>query len=186
MIQSTDLDMLFLHQVVVQMQDLQVMDLFYKNLTPQLVQQILRVQTYFGSGTLNHENEQRNFRFIAHAHWASNVANVLTELPHDLSVDSRVELINIKSGVNTTGAGNSGFNGTFHVTGITSAREFTVGIATDPGSFTSDTQTRTTSLPHFKRKNFETTYFIQDIEELQQYKQGEQDGIYYLNTIKCN
>ena len=64
-----------------------------------------------------------------------------------------LNLINIKSGVNTTGAGNSGFNGTFHVTGITSAREFTVGIATDPGSFTSDTQTRTTSLPHFKRKN---------------------------------
>ena len=62
------------------------------------------IQTYFGSGTLNHENEQRNFRFIAHAHWSSNVANVLTELPHDLSVDSRVELINIKSGVNTTGA----------------------------------------------------------------------------------
>ena len=50
------------------------------------------VQTYFGSGSLNHENEQRNFRFIAHAHWSSNVANVLTELPHDLSVDSRVEL----------------------------------------------------------------------------------------------
>ena len=144
------------------------------------------VQTYFGSGTLNHENEQRNFRFIAHAHWSSNVANVLTELPHDLSVDSRVELINIKSGVNTTGAGNSGFNGTFHVTGITSAREFTVGIATDPGSFTSDTLTRTTSLPHFKRKNFETTYFIQDIEELQQYKQGEQDGIYYITPVNAN
>jgi hypothetical protein len=143
------------------------------------------VQTYFGSGTLNHENEQRNFRFIAHAHWSSNVANVLTELPHDLSVDSRVELINIKSGINTTGAGNSGFNGTFHVTGITSAREFTVGISTDPGSFTSDTLTRTTSLPHFKRKNFETTYFIQDIEELQQYKQGEQDGVYYLTPLNA-
>ena len=42
------------------------------------------VQTYFGSGSLNHENEQRNFRFIAHAHWSSSVANVLTELPHDL------------------------------------------------------------------------------------------------------
>ena len=97
------------------------------------------IQTYFGSGSLNHENEQRNFRFIAHAHWSSSVANVLTELPHDLSVDSRVELINIKSGTNTTGAANTGFNGTFHVTGITSAREFTVGISTNPGTFTSDT-----------------------------------------------
>ena len=124
------------------------------------------VQTYFGSGSLNHENEQRNFRFIAHAHWSSSVANILTELPHDLSVDSRVELINIQSSTNSTGTANTGFNGTFHVTGITSAREFTVGISTDPGTFTSDTLTRTTSLPHFKRKNFESTYYIQDIEEV--------------------
>ncbi|MEC8552709.1 MAG: hypothetical protein VXY93_19610, partial [Pseudomonadota bacterium] len=34
--------------------------------------------------------------------------------------------------------------------------------------------------------NFETTYFIQDIEELQPYKQGEQDGIYYLTPINSN
>ena len=144
------------------------------------------VQTYFGSGSLNHENEQRNFRFIANAHWSSNVANIVTELPHDLSVDSRVELVNIKSSTNTTGAANTGFNGTFHVTGISSAKEFTVGISTNPGTFTSDTLTRTTSLPHFKRKNFETTYYIQDIEELQPYKQGEQDGIYYLTPLNAN
>ena len=144
------------------------------------------VQTYFGSGTLNHENEQRNFRFIANAHWSSSVANVLTELPHDLSVNSRVELINIQSSTNATGAANTGFNGTFHVTGITSAREFTVGISTDPGTFTSDTLTRTTSLPHFKRKNFETTYYIQDIEEIQSYKQGEQDGVYYITPVNAN
>ena len=41
-IQFTDLDMLFLHQVVVQMQDHQQMDLFYKNQTHQLDQQILK------------------------------------------------------------------------------------------------------------------------------------------------
>ena len=144
------------------------------------------VQTYFGSGSLNHENEQRNFRFIAHAHWSSSIANVLTELPHDLSINSRVELINIQSSTNSAGTANTGFNGTFHVTGITSAREFTVGISTDPGTFTSDTLSRTTSLPHFKRKNFESTYYIQDIEELQSYKQGEQDGIYYLTPVNAN
>ena len=42
MIQSIDLDMLSLHRVVVQMLDLQVTDLFYKNLTPQSDQQILK------------------------------------------------------------------------------------------------------------------------------------------------
>ena len=56
-------------------------------------------------------------------------------MPHNLSVGSLVEVINAKSSVNTTGAGNSGFNGTFRVTGI-SRRDFTVGMSTDPGTFT--------------------------------------------------
>ena len=76
-------------------------------------------------------------------------------MPHNLSVGSLVEVINAKSSVNTTGAGNSGFNGTFRVTGISSAREFTVGMSTDPGTFTViDTLTRDTTLPHFKRKDY--------------------------------
>ena len=104
--------------------------------------------------------------------------NILTELTHNLSVDSQVELVNVTSTVNTTGAGNSGYNGTFHVTGITSAREFTVGIATDAGTFTSDTLARNTSLPYFKRKRYNTTYVIQGTEETQKYIQGKQDGVY--------
>ena len=144
------------------------------------------IQTYFGSGSLSNVNEQRNFRFIANANWASDVANILTELPHELSVDSRVELVNIKSGVNTTGLGNSGYNGQFAVTGITSAREFTVGISTSPGAFENDTLTRTTALPYFKRKDYKETYFIQDVEEIQQYTQGEQDGIYYLTILNAS
>ena len=144
------------------------------------------IQTYFGSGSLSNVNEQRNFRFIANANWSSDVANILTELPHELSVDSRVELVNINSGVNTTGLGNSGYNGTFTVTGITSTREFTVGISTSPGVFTNDTLTRTTSLPYFKRKNYKETYFIQDVQEIQKYTQGEQDGIYYLTVLNSS
>ena len=144
------------------------------------------IQTYFGSGSLSNVNEQRNFRFIANANWSSDVANVLTELPHELSVNSRVELINIKSGVNTTGLGNSGYNGTFYVTGITSAREFTIGISTSPGAFENDTLTRTTDLPYFKRKDYKETYFIQDVEEIQKYTQGEQDGIYYLTILNSS
>ena len=144
------------------------------------------IQTYFGSGTISHINQVRNFRFIAHANWNSNVANVLTELPHDLSVGSLVELVNIKSGINTTGVGNSGFNGSFPVIGISSAREFSVGINTDPGSFTNDTLTRNASLPYFKRKQYKTTYFVQNVEEVQQYKTGEQDGIYYLTILNSS
>ena len=141
------------------------------------------IQTYFGSGSLTHVNENRNFRFVAHANWGSNVGNILTELPHDLSVGSLVEIVNVKSGINTTGVGNSGFNGTFPVTGITSSKEFTVGINTDPGAFTNDTLTRTTALPYFKRKKYETTYYVQNVQEVQPYKKDEQDGIYYLTVL---
>ena len=141
------------------------------------------IQTYFGSGSLTHVNENRNFRFVAHANWGSNVGNILTELPHDLSVGSLVEIVNVKSGINTTGVGNSGFNGTFPVTGITSAKEFTVGINTDPGAFTNDTLTRTTALPYFKRKKYETTYYVQNVQEVQPYRKDEQDGIYYLTVL---
>ena len=95
-------------------------------------------------------------------------------------------MVNVKSTVNTTGAGNSGYNGTFPVTGITSAREFTVGIATDAGTFTSDTLARNTSLPYFKRKRYNTTYVIQGTEETQKYIQGKQDGIYYLTLLNAS
>ena len=111
-------------------------------------------------------------------------------MPHNLSVGSLVETVNVKSSVNSTGAGNSGFNGTFRVTGISSAREFTVGMSTDPGTFTFTQNiggdTRTTSLPHFKRKDYKTTYYIQDTEEVQEYISGTQDGIYYLTVLNSS
>jgi hypothetical protein len=144
------------------------------------------IQTYFGSGSLSNVNQQRNFRFIANAHWSSNTANILTDLPHDLKVGSQIELVNVKSGLNTTGVGNSGFNGIFQVTGITSAREFVVGINTDPGAFQNDLLTRDTNLPYFKRKRYENVYYIQNRQEVQPYVSGSQDGIYYLTVLNSS
>ena len=144
------------------------------------------VQNYFGSGSINHPNQQRNFRIIANTRWNSNSAYILTELPHDLKVGSQVELINVKSAVNTTGVGNSGYNGTFQVTGITSAREFVVGVNTNAGVFQNDTLTRDTNLPRFKRKRYETTYYTQNIQEIQPYVSGSQDGIYYLTILNSS
>ena len=148
------------------------------------------VQTYFGSGSLTNVNQQRNFNLISHANWDSTTsvdrARYLTEQPHNLSVGSLVEIANVKSGVNTTGVGNSGFNGTYTVTGITSAREFFVGMRTDGGTFSSDTTTRDTNLPYFKRKNYNNSYIVQDTEEVQQYVSGKQDGIYYITALKSS
>jgi len=144
------------------------------------------IQTYFGSGSISNINQQRNFRFIANATYSNGVASFITELPHDLSVGSKVQIVNVTSANNTTGAGNSGFNYTVDVTGITSAKMFTAGIGTDPGAFSNDTSTRTTALPFFKKKEFADSLYIYRTEEAQPYKVGEQDGIYYITVLTTN
>ena len=144
------------------------------------------IELYFGSGSLSHINQVRNFRFIADANWSSNTGNILTELPHDLTVGSQVEIINVKSSNNATGVANTGFNGTHTVTGISSAKEFRIGINTDPGSFQSDTTTRDTNLPYFKRKRYNTNFVIQGSQEIQPFVSGQQDGIYYFTVINAS
>ena len=146
------------------------------------------IQTYFGvpGSSLSHINQQRNFRFIANANWSGNTANILTEIPHDLSVDSYVEIVNVKSSNNTTGTANTGFNGTYIVSGISSAKEFRIGINTNPGTFQNDTSTRDTNLPYFKRKRFKTNFVIQNSQEIQPLVSGSQDGIYYLTVLNSS
>ena len=144
------------------------------------------IETYFGSGSLSNQNEQRNFRFIADASWDGTNATITTELPHDLTLGSEVELVNVKSSENTAATKGSGFDMTFVVAGISSAKQFTVGLSTDPGSFTNDTSARTTALPYFKRKKYENTYYVFKSEEAQEYIAGEQDGIYYLTFLNAS
>jgi len=144
------------------------------------------IQTYFGSGSIGNINQQRNFRFIADATYTNGVASFVTELPHDLTIGSKVQIVNVTSANNTTGAGNSGFNYTADVTGITSAKMFTLGIGTDPGSFSNDTATRTTALPHFRKKEYEDSLYVYRTEEAQRYVTGEQDGVYYITLVNAN
>ena len=144
------------------------------------------IETYFGSGSLSNQNEQRNFRFIADASWDGTNATITTELPHDLTIGSEVELVNVKSSENTSATAKLGFDRTFTVAGISSAKQFTVGLTTNPGTFTSDTSDRTTALPYFKRKKYENTYYVFKSEEAQEYIAGEQDGIYYLTFLNAS
>ena len=144
------------------------------------------IQTYFGTGSISNSNQQRNFRFVSGASWSGSSASIDTELPHDLKIGSSVELVNVTSTNNTTGAGSSGFNRQFSVTGISSAKNFTVGLATDPGTFTNDINTRTTSLPHFKRSRYSDTYYVYRLSEAQKYISGEQDGIYYVSVLNAS
>jgi hypothetical protein len=144
------------------------------------------IQTYFGSGSITNVSQQRNFKFIANATWSSNVATITTELPHNLSVGSEVEILQVKSTNNTAGTANLGFNGTYTITAISNSKTFSYARTTDPGTFTSDTTTRTTALPHFKRKKFNNTYVVYRTEEAQKYINGEQDGVYYLTLTNAS
>ncbi len=141
------------------------------------------VQTYFGSGSITNVNQQRNFRFISDATWDGSNVKIFTERPHNLTTDSEVELVNIKSTANTTGTANTGFNRTYQVIGISSAKSFTVGLTTDPGTFSNDTSSRTTSLPYFKKKRLNNTFYVYNHSEVQPYISGEQDGIYYVTLL---
>ena len=144
------------------------------------------IQTYFGSGSITNSNQQRNFRFISGATWDGTSAAIDTELPHNLMIGSQVEVNNITSTNNTTGLQNSGFNRQYTITGISSAKQFNVGLATDPGTFTNDTNNRTTSLPFFKRKRYSNTYYVYRLSESQKYISGEQDGVYYVSVLNAS
>ena len=144
------------------------------------------IQTYFGSGVITNVNQQRNFRFIAGASWDGTLGNINTELPHGLKIGNEVELKNITSTENTSGTDNSGFNGLHIVTGISSAKQFSVGINTNPGTFSNNTTDRSTSLPFYRRKKFTDTYYVYRISESRKYIAGKQDGVYYLSVLNAS
>jgi len=142
----------------------------------------------FDSQTLSNSTEFRNFKFIADGSWSSldNKATIRTELPHNLTTGSQVEITNVISGFNTTGKANLGFNGTFDVTDVVSRKEFKISIVTNPGDFTSDTSVRNQSLPKLKKKKHEGTFVVYKSDEIQRYVRNEQDGVYHLTVINSS
>ena len=80
------------------------------------------------TASLSNVTEVKNFRFISGARWNSQVASYDTELPHNLKVGSKIEINGVKSSVNPTGIANSAYNAVYTVSGITSAKQFQVGI----------------------------------------------------------
>ena len=140
------------------------------------------------SVSMSNVSEMRNFSFISKALWkGSSNASYTTELPHNLSIGSSVKIENVTSSNFPVGTANSGFNGTFRVTGITSAREFTVeGLPENPGTFTNNVSQRTTSLPTFKRKTYNNNYYVYNVEQVRDYVAGEQDGVYYLTILNSS
>ena len=153
-----------------------------------------RSNSDFNLGTLTTSDYDfdRNPRFISTCSVSGSTVTVISELPHDLDVGDKVIVRNVQSLDNTVGAAGSGYNGTFEVASVTDDKTFTysttdvLGGVHAPSDFTSDTSSRTTSLPRFERNDLKGNYYIYRNEVITPYVQDTQDGIYHLYVLNAD
>ena len=154
----------------------------------------VRASTDFSVRTIDASDVffDRNPRFISTCSASSSTVTVRTDLPHDLNVNDKVNILNVKSSTNTSGVGNSAYNGTFVVTAVTSDKEFqhtttdTDGKTHNVGDFSNDTATRTADLPRFQRNDLQSNHYIYRSEVISDYIKDVQDGIYHLFILKAD
>lgn len=130
--------------------------------------------------------KNKNSRIIAGITTSGSTVTVKTEIPHKLSTGDRVRISTVKSTTNTTGVDNSGFNGYFIITSIPSTKTFQYTNTNNGGTFIDNISTRGSGLPVFSRNEYDTTYTIYNVETIQEYSSGLQDGIYYLTCLIGN
>ena len=139
------------------------------------------------SVTMSNSAQLRNFRFIKDAEYDGGNLNFTTEIPHGLKTGATVKINNVTSTVNNVGIADSGYNGTYTVTGVPNANRFTVvSPATNPGTFTNNTSQRTTSLPTFQKVKVPNNYYVYDVDTVREYQNGIQDGVYYITIIEAS
>ena len=154
----------------------------------------LRTDTDFTKTSIGSSEYQykKNPRFIASCSVVSSTVTVISELPHNLQVNDVVIVRNVKCSNNTSGAENLGYNGRFRVSGISNAYTFTYSttdlndVLHNPGTFTSDVNTRNTSLPRFERNDLQSNLHVYRNEVISPYIDGNQDGIYHLYVLNAN
>ena len=145
------------------------------------------------NNVLTSSSNLRTKNTIINAAWGGNVGIITAEQPHGLKVGHTVQVYRVRSSSNTSGTDNSGFNGIFVVSAVPSDTSFRVGLNTDPGGITTITTgtpytfhdrsivgSGRTFSPYFVKRDFNTSYQIQGTTEIQEYKQGVQDGEYDL------
>ncbi len=117
---------------------------------------------------------------------------VTSELAHNLRQNDIVIIKNVVSSENLIGLDNLGYNGTFRVSAVNNTLEFVYnsvdifGTNHIPGSFTSNTNIRSRSLPRFERNDLQSNLYIYRNEVISPYIEGIQDGIYYLYVLNAN
>lgn len=134
----------------------------------------------------------RNPRFISTCTVSSNTVTAVADLPHNLKVGDNVIVKNVTSTTNPSATVNVGFNGTFTVTAIPTDKTFQYsttdvnGIVHNVGSFTNNTNLRTTALPRFERNNNQSNLYIYRSEVITPYIYNVQDGIYYIYVLNSS
>ena len=140
----------------------------------------LTAQFNINTSTISRTDSIKNPKIISNASYFNQVATITTELPHNLSVGSQVEINQIKSSGNLTGLANSGYNGTYTVASIPNSLQFTYSITSNPGTFSNTVSIRNSDLPYFSRKKYKETYYIYRTEQIQEYIKDKQDGVYHI------
>ena len=128
---------------------------------------------------------QRNVKILSSVDRDANtgITTIVTEKPHNLLVGDTVLFKNIKSSGNPTGIGNSGYNTSRVVSGITSSKGFEVTYTNNPGTFVSDVSTRGSNLPTVSRKYYKDSFSVYRVETIKSHEYNKQDGIYHLICI---
>ena len=131
---------------------------------------------------------KRNPGFISTCGGVGDIKTVRTELPHKLNVGDTVIIENVQDQINTTGIGNSGYNGTYPVLSVPNNMEFTYEPSPAvTANFINNTSTRTIeSLPRFERNNLQSNLYIYRSETISSYNEGVQDGIYHLYVLSAD
>ena len=135
---------------------------------------------------------KRNNHFISTCTYdsANKVITVTAGNPHNLNVGERILVKNVKSSVNPTGTGFTGFNGDFSVTSITDRNTFTYsatdvdGLVHTVGIFSgTNSAARDISLPRFERNDLKSNLYVYRRETISPYEYNVQDGIYHLYIL---
>ena len=159
----------------------------YTNAKPPVQHYVLQESKIVSEdSTITDVRSNRNSHIIAGITTVGSTVTVATERPHRLSISDRVRIRNVASSTNPNYLDNLGFNGYFTVSTIPSTKSFTFTNPNNGGTFANSISTRDANLPVFSKNEYDTTYTIQNVETIQDYSSGTQDGIYYLTCLIGN
>jgi len=130
--------------------------------------------------TISNVEDLRNPSYISTCTYSGSTVTVDTERPHNVKTGFTVKLVNVTSTNNTTGVAGTGFNRDYIVTSTEHQKRFTVGLSTDPGTFTNNVSIRDKNLPRFEISSLDKCLTVYRSQEISQYEQGQQDGIYHI------